>query len=120
MQHLKLPLRVSRNTTGSSSAKGDFEREKDVEDTMLDLLKPFTEAFKEDDASSSTPKANDDPMHVIEEQPLEDKPPTVVIDAARDTLAKETKSKKGIIGSQPRGNHNLFTHYPQDPNCEVC
>ena len=32
---------------------------------------------------------------------------------------KDTKSKKGIIGSQPRGNHHVFTHYPKDPNCEV-
>ena len=29
-----------------------------------------------------------------------------------DTLAKDTKSKKGIIGSQQRGNHNVFSHYP--------
>ena len=44
----------------------------------------------------------------------------VVPDAGRDTLAKDTKIKKGIIGSQPRGNHNVFTHYPKDPKCEVC
>ena len=37
-----------------------------------------------------------------------------------DTPAKETKSKKGILGSQPRGNHNVFTRYQKDPNCEVC
>ena len=32
------------------------------------------------------------------------------------TLAEDTKSKKGVIGSQPRGNHNVFTHYPKGPN----
>ena len=35
-------------------------------------------------------------------------------------LAKETMSKRGIIGSQPRGNHNVFTHYPKDLDCEIC
>ena len=59
-------------------------------------------------------------MHVFAEQPLEDKPPSVVTDAGGDTLAKETKSKKGITGSQSRGNHIVFTHYLQDPNCDVC
>ena len=49
-------------------------------------------------------------MHVVEDKPLEDKPPSVVTDAEGDTLAKETRSKKGIIGSQPRENHNVFTH----------
>ena len=36
-----------------------------------------------------------------------------------DTLAKGTQSKKSIIGSQPRRNHNVFTHYRKDSNCEV-
>ena len=31
-----------------------------------------------------------------------------------DTLPKDAKSKEGVIGSQPRGNHNVFTHYPKD------
>ena len=35
-------------------------------------------------------------------------------------MAKDTKSKKGIIGSQPSRNRNVFTHYQKDPNCEVC
>ena len=39
-----------------SPATGDFEREKEVEDTMLDPLKPFAKKLKENDASSSTPK----------------------------------------------------------------
>ena len=74
--------------------------------------KLFTEGFQEYDAVLR--------LHVIEEQPLEDKPPSVVTDAGGGTLAKESKSEKGIIGPQPRGNHNVFTHYPKDPNCEVC
>ena len=55
-----------------------------------------------------------------QEKPLDDEPPSVVHDAGGETLAKETKSKKGITGSQPRGNHNVFTQYPKHPNCEVC
>ena len=82
-----------------SSAKGNFGREEELEDTMLDLLKHFPEGFKEGDVSSSAPKACGDLLHLTKEQPLEDKPPSVVADPERDTLAKETKSKKGIIGS---------------------
>ena len=46
------------------------------------------------------------------------KPPSWVTDAGEDrregsdkggTLAKETKSEKGVVGSQTRGNHNVFT-----------
>ena len=87
---------------------------------MSDLLKPFTEGLEEHDASSSTPNAGSDPKQTLKEKPLDDKLPSVVTDAQRDTLAKDTKSKTGIIGSQPRVNHNVFTHYPEDPNCEVC
>ena len=83
---------------------------------MLDLLKPFTEELQERDASSSNPTTRGDPKHeVVKEQSLDETLPSVATDAARDTLAKDTKSKKGIIGSQPRGNHNVFTHYPEDP-----
>ena len=37
------------------TVKGNFERDKEVEDTMLDLLKPFTEVLEEQVASPSTP-----------------------------------------------------------------
>ena len=92
---------------GSSSAKGDFEREKEVEDSMLGLLELVTEGSREDDESPSTSKAGRDFMHLIAEQSLEDKPPLVVTDAAGEILAKETKSKNGIIGSQTGENHNV-------------
>ena len=99
--------------------KGNFEREKEVEDTMLDLSKPFTEGLEEYYVSSSTPKARSDPKHDDEEKSLGDKLPSVVTDAGRDTLPKDSKSKKEIIGSPPRGNHNVFTHYLEDPNCDI-
>ena len=92
------------------------------EDTLLDLLQPFTQGLEERDASSSTPTAGNDLEHaVVEEQSLDEKFPSVVTDAGGDTLATGTQSKKGVIGSQPRGNHNvLLTHYSKDSNCEVC
>ena len=88
---------------------------------MLDLLQPFTEGLVERDASSSTATAwNDSKQEVVEEQHIDEKLPSVATDAGRDSLAQNTKSKKDIIGSQPRGTHNVFTHYPKDSNCEVC
>ena len=72
--------------------------------------------WKERHASSSTPTARCGPTHeVVETQSHDKKLPSDATDAVGDTLAKETKSKKDIIGSQPRGNHNVVTHYPKDP-----
>ena len=77
--------------------------------------------LEEHDASSSTPTAGGAAKHeVVEEKSLGDKISTVVTDAGGDTLAKDTKSKKGIIGSQPRGTRSVYTHFPKDPICEVC
>ena len=87
---------------------------------MLDPLEPFAEGPEEYDASSSTPTAGGAAKHeVVEETFLGAKISLVVTDAGRETLAKDTKSKKGFIGSQPRGNHNVFTHHPKDSTCEV-
>ena len=83
---------------------------------MFDLLKPLAEGLEVKYASSSTPRARSDSKHgVVEEQGMAEKLPSVVTNAERDTLARDTKNRKGIIGSQLRGNHNLFTHYPEDP-----
>ena len=87
---------------------------------MSDLFTPFTEGLEECDVSFSTSKARCDPKHVDEDKPLDDKLPSVVTDGGRDDLAKDTKSKKGIIGSKQIRNHNVFTYYPKDPSCEVC
>ena len=76
-----------------STAKGNFERENEVEDTM-------SEGLEVREASSSTPTAWGDPEHdVVEEKSIDDKLPSVVTNAGVDTLAKETKCKKGNIGS---------------------
>ena len=67
---------------------------------MLDLLQPFAEGIRARDASSSTPTARGGPTHeVVEEQSHDEKLPSVAADAGGDTLAKDTKSKKGIIVS---------------------
>ena len=52
----------------------------------------------------------------MEEQLLEVKSSSFVTYAGGDILAKETKSKKGIVGSQPRGSYNAFMHNPKDTN----
>ena len=70
---------------------------------MLDLLKPHGEGLAECDVSASTQNARSGPEHVDEEKPLDDGLPKVVIVTGRDTMARDTKSKKGIICSQPRG-----------------
>ena len=81
---------------------------------MLDVLQPFTQGFEERDASSSTATAWCGHTHeVVEEQSHHEKFPSVATDTGRETLAKDTKSKKGVIGSQPRGNHNVFTRQKQ-------
>ena len=79
-----------------------------MEDTLLDLPQPFTEGLRERDASSSTPTTR---MRNF---------PRLPPMRGKILWQKSTKYKKGIIGSQPRGNHNVFTHIPKDPNCEVC
>ena len=104
-----------------SPATGDCEREKrsgghHVVSVKSRLQKNYTNTMYL--LQLQTPSC--DPKHVDEEKPLDDKLPSMVTDAGRDTLAKETMSKRGIIGSQPRGNHNVFIHCPKDPDCEIC
>ena len=57
---------------------------------------------------------------VVGEQSRDENLPSVVTDAGGASQAKDTKSIKGIICSQPRENRTVFTHHPKDPNCEVC
>ena len=64
-----------------------------VEDTVLDLFKPCAEEVHVVDASFSTPKTTTD----------------LVTDVGGDTPAKDTKSKKSILHSQPRANDFFFS-----------
>ena len=49
-------------------------------------------------------------------------PPSVITDAGGERLAEDNKATadctKGANDSQPRGDHNVFTHVPRDPTCE--
>ena len=93
-----------------SSVKGNFEGEKEVEDTMLDLLKPFPEGFQERDGSSSTPTAGGAAKHeVVEEPSLGDKFSSVVTEAGGGTMAEVPRVRKESSVPQPRGNNNVFT-----------
>ena len=109
-----------------SSAKRNFEREEEVDGTMLETVRAIYGRIRRTRFIFLNSQRWGAPEHVIEENPLHDKlhpflpsPPPVVTDARRVTFAKETKSKKGIIGTQPRGNHNVFTHDSKDSNCDV-
>ena len=86
---------------------------------MLDLLEPFTVGFQEDDALPPSPKEKSDPQKRDATTHLDDSPQSMVTDAEKDTLAKSTKSKKGLIDSHSRGSHKVFARYPKGPKFEV-
>ena len=50
--------------------------------------------------------------------------PSVVTDAGGDPRGNAKKRKrnweKRANDSKPKGDHNVFTHFPNDPNCEAC
>ena len=74
-----------------SSATGNCEREKNVEDTLMELLEPFTDGLEEDDADSSNQMAGGNSRRGIEEHLLDEKPPTVVNVAVKGALLEESK-----------------------------
>ena len=83
---------------------------------MLDLLQPVAEKLnKRRRCIFFNSKSS---KHVTKKN-LDDKLPSVVSNATRDTLAKETKNKKGIIDSQPTEKHNVLTQHPEDPSCSL-
>ena len=51
-------------------------------------------------------------------------PPSVVTDVEGDPYANATTEivlgNKRANDSKPEGDHNVFTHDPKDPNCDVC
>ena len=128
MQHRKLrPHRCRYQTEGSTiqwildSQRKPWARTRSGGHHVGSVATIHRRIRKKRDSSSSTPIVRCGPKHeVVEEQSLDEKLPSVATHAGRNILAKDTKSKKSIIGSQPRENHNVFTHYPKDPNCEVC
>ena len=78
-----------------STAEGNLEREKEAEDTMLDLLQPLKTGTQERDASSSTPTARRELSHeVAEEKPTDEELPSVVTDAGRMLWLKIRRVRK--------------------------
>ena len=122
MQHRKFCLHgCSYQTEGHSihwilDRRRKPERRQEAEDVLLKLHNPFTEELEERDASSSTPTGRGDLTHeVVEEQSHDEKLPSNAFDTVWGTLTKDIKSKKSIIVSQSRENHNAFTR----SNCEI-
>ena len=105
-----------------STAKGNFEREQEDEDTILDLLQPFTEGSEERDASSSTLTAWCDPAHeVVEEQSL-DEETSLGCQRCAEEILWHTIPRVRKVSSFPNQEETtkVFTQFPKDPNCEVC
>ena len=71
-----------------SSGTGNFEPET-MEDTMLDLVQPFTEGLEVFDVSSSIPKAGGD---MSSKKNLDDELPSVVTDTGERYSGKRTPS----------------------------
>ena len=118
MQHRKLPPfvqlpnRQHYHPLNSRQPKGNLQREQEVEDTMLDLLQPFTEGLEERGVSSSLRQLGVTLRMKLSKNSLMMRnfprlPP--------DTLANDTKSKKGIIGSQPREDQHVSTPPSERP-----
>ena len=82
-----------------AQALGDHERR--VEIQLPERLRPFMEGLTMGSSSST----NVSPAAVAI-------PPSAIHPSVRP-LAKAASNKSG-------GTHNLFTHLPKDPNCEVC
>ena len=64
------------------------------------------------------------PQRKLEEILWRQKRTSIGCDAGGDPYAEETKvivlGTKRANDFKPQGDHNVFTHFPEDPNCEVC
>ena len=88
-----------------------------VGETMLKLLEALSDKMMDDDAVSGTsPPAGETLLQGR-------KSPSVENDAREDPHAKaRRKVLQGKIranDSRSRGYHNVFKHFPKDPNCDV-
>ena len=93
----------------------------EMDDITIDLPQPFTRGLQKRDVLSSISTARGSPEHeVVDEQSLDEQLTSLRCHRCGvDTLAKDTKREKGIIGSQPRRSRNVFIHHPKDPIYEV-
>ena len=62
---------------------------------------------------------SDPKYEVVEEQHADGKHPSVVTDAGERWYGKGYQEQERYHWFPTKRNHNLFIHYPKDPNCEV-
>ena len=88
---------------------------------MLKLLKPLTKGLDIRTPDNLSACGNAEPC--MKAHTERDKSSPVASEAEGDkgvTLEEMSPEKKVIIGSHSRGSHNLITHCPKDPNCDLC
>ena len=109
-------------------ARGNLVPDIDVEESTHTLLEFFFESLIDDEAVlvGKPPPAE---KQMLGKALLRGKsPPSVVADAGegggRDRFAEYNRAS--ILGtprandSKAKGDGNVFTHHPRDPNCELC
>ena len=123
----KLPgyRKVKEHFLAASKTLSWWSRLQDARQFHRSSKRPFTEGFIEDDAVRLT-ESPEEATRSMKARSLLMKLnlPSAVTDAGGDALVEakgeKTRSKEGMIGSTLRENHNLFTQFPKNPNCEVC
>ena len=59
------------------------------------------------------------PDIVVEVPSLDAALEAIVKDRVKKRIQKKNQKKK-VIMSKTSSKHNIFTHFPKDPNCEIC
>ena len=98
----------STTTLGDSSASGDSPDITKVSDLSSGTLKRGSKQDDSDNAESTTRKRD-----------LSDLPrPDVPLDGASKRRRRAPKMKWGRASTDCK--HNVFTHFPKDPDCPIC
>ena len=101
-------------------SRGSPVPDTEVEETTHNVLELSSESLIDDDAAlvRETSPAEKGSQALLQKTV----PPSVITDAGGDRLAEDKKATadctKGANDSQPRGDHNVFTHLSRDPTCE--
>ena len=90
----------------------------EVKETMLKLLEPLSETLIDDGAVKKQPL----PEQEARRNPIAQTGPPSAAHHAGETLYATVNKKRqlGQRGPKPKGGHNVLSHLPQDPNCELC
>ena len=91
--------------------------DKEVEDTLLKLLEPCSESFIDDVAVlvGKTPKKKLGETQCANRASFDCNRSGRTLKTKRSTKLRQ---RKPAIPT-PKGDHNVFTYLPKDPNCEV-